>query len=175
MSISTAPSRGPARPENPAEALVLRPSTPADEEFRREVYCADLLQTFLAAGQPQARAQALVAMQYHGFSAHLATDGFEHTTVLDGEQPVALLVTHPRVDELRVVWVAVAPSRRGQRLGEAVLAPVVARAHAAGLPVTLHVDPTNAPARALYARLGFEPATGSESAVDLFLRTSGSL
>lgn len=152
--------------------LSSRPSSAADDAFRRELFGAPRLVELLEAGVPPVRAEPLVAMQYHGFSAHLAAEATDRTTWLLDEQPVALVATATRTDQVRLLWVAVDPAVRGTGVGRAVLAPVIERAQALGLPVTLHVEPANAPARALYARLGFTRAPGCESESDLFLSTT---
>ena len=156
----------------PTATLTSRPSRAEDDTFRRELFGAPRLAELLANGVPAGRAEPLVAMQYHGFGAHLSAEATDQTTWLLDERPVALVATSTRADQVRLLWVAVDPGARGVGVGRSVLAPVVEHAHALGLPVTLHVEPDNAPARALYARLGFLESTAGESEVDLFLSTT---
>lgn len=150
-----------------------------DTAVRERLFTAERRHEMLSLGWPEARAEAMVAMQYHGFTSQLAQIGAhtaldESTWALDG-QGVAHLITSTRDDQVRVVWVAVDGEHRGRGIARHLLTPVLTTAHAAGLPVTLHVDPANTAARALYARLGFTEAPGGESAADLFLSTHGSL
>lgn len=60
------------------------------------------------------------------------------------------------VDELHITAVAVHPDHRRQGLARCVLHALFATAHTAGAEMaTLEVSDTNAPARGLYASLGF--------------------
>jgi ribosomal protein S18 acetylase RimI-like enzyme len=69
----------------------------------------------------------------------------------------------PKDAGLYSVWVA--PHARGQGVGEALLRAAIHAARAAGFArLVLEVGDLNAPAVALYARLGFEP-TGRTSAL----------
>lgn len=156
----------------PTATLTSRPSRADDDDFRRELFGAPRLAELLDSGVPAGRAEPLVAMQYHGFSAHLGAEATDQTTWLLDGRPVAWVACAARPDQVRLLWVAVATRAQGAGIGHAVLRPVLERAHAQGLPVTLHVAPDNAPARALYARLGFVEASGGESDVDLFLSTT---
>ena len=65
------------------------------------------------------------------------------------------IVTHPAKDELYLANFAVAPSRRGQGIGEAMVRHQLAQARAGGYRVfSLDVAVTNPRAEALYRRLG---------------------
>lgn len=60
------------------------------------------------------------------------------------------------VDELHITAVAVHPDHRRQGLARCVLQALIATAHTAGaVMATLEVSNANAPARGLYASLGF--------------------
>lgn len=60
-----------------------------------------------------------------------------------------------RVDELRLIDIALIPATRNQGLGGALLLDLMDEAKAAALPVRIHVENFN-PAMRLYQRLGFE-------------------
>ena len=53
---------------------------------------------------------------------------------------------------------AVMPEHRGKGIGRSLLLSGIEAGHAAGLTVTLAVDPVNERAKKLYRSLGFEPA-----------------
>lgn len=75
----------------------------------------------------------------------------------EGEVLGYLCMSHV-LDEAEVVRIGVFPEHRGRCLGEALLREGIARC--AGLGVTeiiLEVRESNAPAKALYSRLGFVP------------------
>jgi ribosomal protein S18 acetylase RimI-like enzyme len=59
-----------------------------------------------------------------------------------------------RDEEVRIIDISLLPSARGQGLGGAILADILAAADAAGRKVSIHVEWAN-PARRLYHRLGF--------------------
>jgi ribosomal protein S18 acetylase RimI-like enzyme len=60
-------------------------------------------------------------------------------------------------DEIRIVDIALLAPFRGQGLGSALLADLIAEADAAGKPLSIHVEMNN-PARSWYEGLGFEQA-----------------
>lgn len=70
---------------------------------------------------------------------------------------VGYFVAMPGVDELHLLNLTVAPSRQGGGHGSALIEVVLAHARARQLPtVWLEVRASNARARALYARRGFD-------------------
>jgi len=56
--------------------------------------------------------------------------------------------------EMRIMDIALLPEFRGRGIGRTLMEELLAEAKAAGLPVGLHVEATNA-AKRLYERLGF--------------------
>jgi len=79
--------------------------------------------------------------------------------VLTDDGLVGYFVAMEGVDELHLLNLTVAPTRQGHGHGSALLAAVLAHAHARQLPtVWLEVRASNARARALYARRGFDEA-----------------
>ncbi len=82
--------------------------------------------------------------------------GYEARLLCEDAQPVGYFVAMAGVDELHLLNVTVAPARQGQGLGSLLLEDVHALARGQGLPrVLLEVRPSNARARALYARRGY--------------------
>lgn len=72
-----------------------------------------------------------------------------------GDEPVGRLYVEQTARDLRVMDVSLLAAHRGRGLGGALMRALMRHAAAAGLPVTLHVEPFN-PALRLYQRLGFE-------------------
>lgn len=80
--------------------------------------------------------------------------GAELSVVLRDGEPVGRLYVHRRADEIRLMDISLLPERRGRGLGTELLEDLLAEGHAAGKPVTIHVEVYN-PAMRLYQRLGF--------------------
>jgi ribosomal protein S18 acetylase RimI-like enzyme len=81
-------------------------------------------------------------------------DGEFLVAVVDGERAGRLYLGR-LPGEFRLIDVTLAPSRRRQGIGRALVSWVIARAEDEGRDVTLHVEPWN-PAKRLYEQLGFE-------------------
>lgn len=74
-----------------------------------------------------------------------------------GEEVVGYIVFWQIRDDVQVNNIAVHPDCRGLGLGEAMMRYAIAKSRAAGVTfMTLEVRPSNAPALALYRKLGFE-------------------
>jgi ribosomal protein S18 acetylase RimI-like enzyme len=80
--------------------------------------------------------------------------GATFDVVLVGGVPAGRLYVHRREAEIRLMDIALLPEFRGQGVGSALLADLLAEAAAAGKPLTIHVEKYN-PAMRLYRRLGF--------------------
>ena len=106
---------------------------------------------------------AFLAMQFeaqHRFYTSRFSEARFQVIDLEGERAGRLYVDR-RIDEIRVIDIALLPEHRGRGLGTSLLREVLREAVEAGLAVTLHVEPDN-PAVRLYQRLGFqaEPERG---------------
>jgi len=86
--------------------------------------------------------------------------------LLRGAEPVGVVLTCrvPNRSALEVVYMGLVPEARGEGLGKVLLARAIRHARDCALSeVTLAVDENNAPARRLYAAMGFY-TTGRRSA-----------
>jgi ribosomal protein S18 acetylase RimI-like enzyme len=70
--------------------------------------------------------------------------------------PIGRIYLDRRVDELRLIDIALMPETRNQGLGEALLRDLLDEGQTSALPVRIHVETFN-PAMRLYLRLGFKP------------------
>jgi ribosomal protein S18 acetylase RimI-like enzyme len=70
------------------------------------------------------------------------------------DQPIGRLYVDRREDEIRIIDIALLPEHRNKGIGSALLKDILTEAHAAALPVRIHVERNN-PALGLYQRLGF--------------------
>jgi RimJ/RimL family protein N-acetyltransferase len=94
-----------------------------------------------------------------GHQAHGHYDPHRWWLARENGRPAGVLLLNELPDwrSLDIVYLGLVPEARGRGLGRELVGRALAAARAAGLPqVTLAVDRRNLPARALYARLGFE-------------------
>jgi ribosomal protein S18 acetylase RimI-like enzyme len=108
---------------------------------------------------------ALIDLQYRAQARQIAQDHPDATRevlVADGAD-AGLLVLAAADDAVWVVDIVVAPSHRRRRVAETVVRDVIDEA--SPRPVRLSVWASNAPARALYERLGFHTLTDSATHV----------
>jgi ribosomal protein S18 acetylase RimI-like enzyme len=75
---------------------------------------------------------------------------------VDGERAGRLYV-HRGPSDIRIMDIALAPAFRGRGIGTTLLCTLMDDAEESGRKLSIHVEMNN-PARALYQRLGFEPA-----------------
>lgn len=80
----------------------------------------------------------------------------------DGETPAGFILCQALPGETEILTFCVAPSKRRQKIGEALLGCVLEAAAAKKAPIFLEVAADNNAARKLYERLGFA-VTGSRA------------
>lgn len=90
--------------------------------------------------------------QHDHYTKHYPRASFD-LVLVDGE-PAGRLYVDEWAREIRLVDVALLPGFRNRGLGTHLVGGVMARAEAAGKPLTIHVEGFN-PALSLYERLGF--------------------
>lgn len=140
-------------------AVDLRPATPGDRDFLLSVYRSTREDELVLTGWNELEKAAFVTMQFEAQDRHyrqLHPDGSFLVVEIDGE-PAGRLLLARLEGEIRVVDIALLPPYRGAGIGTRLLRDVIAKADAAALPVSLHVEPWS-PARRLYERLGFRSA-----------------
>ena len=74
--------------------------------------------------------------------------------ILQGERPIGRIYTDNRIDEIRLIDIALLPEYRGKGIGASLLSDLQDKADAVGKPIRIHVEKFN-PALRLYERLGF--------------------
>ncbi|WP_300680573.1 N-acetyltransferase [Nocardioides sp.] len=160
-------------PARPPLALTSRAVTDGDDAFQRRLFEADRGSQLSDSGLPQELVTQLLDHQYLGFTEMLAARATHRELWLLGDRPAAVLHRAESDDRTEVLWIAVAPERRGSGIGRAVLEDLLARADADGLEVHLQVDPLNIAARGLYGSLGFltrdDATLSTATAADLAL------
>ncbi|HEU5036364.1 MAG TPA: GNAT family N-acetyltransferase [Nocardioides sp.] len=152
MTTRTAPRRGAPT----TDAVSLRPVTDDDRPFLIALYAstraAELDQVVWAPGQRE----AFVRMQYDAQDVSYRTQNPEGAfdIIEVAGRPVGRLYVDRRVDEIRIVDIALVPEHRRAGIGSALIERLQADAAATGRTVTIHVEVHN-PAAVLYGRLGF--------------------
>lgn len=112
---------------------------------------------------PGALARSLADLHSEAFDAPWSASAFadllgQAGVVLEGDNEGFILI-RTVADEAEILTLAVRPSARRQGLGARLVRAATGRAAAFGaIRMFLEVAEDNAPARALYGSLGFEPA-----------------
>jgi GNAT superfamily N-acetyltransferase len=141
--------------------LVRRPATAADEPFLRELYLTT--RHDLADWDEEAR-EMFVDLQLRARQREweVAYPGSTDQVLMVDGVPVGRLWTAFVPGACVVVDLALLPAYRRRGLGTQALGEVLAGADQRGVPVRVTVERTNAPVRALNARLGFVETGGDE-------------
>jgi ribosomal protein S18 acetylase RimI-like enzyme len=139
-------------------AITLRPITPDDEEFLRQVYASTREEELALTDWDTAQKAAFVQMQFAAQHRYYQ-ENYRQTTfdviLVDG-QPAGRLYVARWAKQIRIVDIALLPEYRNAEIGSALLHELMTEAAAAGKPVSIHVERYN-PALRLYTRLGFVP------------------
>ena len=138
------------------EDVTLRPGGEDDLPFLLRVYAAareeELAQVPWTAEQKEAFLRQQFEAQHAWWREHYTGATFD--LVLVGGRPAGRLYVDEWAREVRIVDIALLAEHRGRGVGTRLLQGVLARADAAGKPVSIHVERMN-PALRLYQRLGF--------------------
>jgi ribosomal protein S18 acetylase RimI-like enzyme len=136
--------------------LSLRPALNTDTELLLRVYASTREPELSSVAWSEADKRAFVRWQFEAqhlhYHRHYARA--EYSIILEGDRPAGRLYVDRRADEVRVVDITLLPEYRGSGIGSSLLLALKDEAHAAGKPLTIHVEHTN-PALRLYSRLGF--------------------
>ena len=140
-----------------AGAITLRPATDADYDFMRLLYHAGRAEEMEHFPFDDERKRSFLdqqfAAQFEHYGIHYPT--CERNIIEEDFRPVGRLWIDEWPDQIRLVDIALIPSRRGAGIGSQLLRQVLRRGESARKPVTIHVEMFN-PALRLYERLGFQ-------------------
>ena len=137
-------------------ALGLRPATPGDESFLRNLFASTRAKELAAMIWDEAQKQTFVAMQFNAQSWQYETSypHAEHSIILLNEAPIGRLLLDRGEGEFTLVDIALLAEYRNAGIGTGLIQRLLEEAADAGKPVRLHVF-NSSPAMRLYARLGF--------------------
>jgi ribosomal protein S18 acetylase RimI-like enzyme len=139
-----------------AIGIAYRPMEEDDLPFIETLYASTRLEEVALTGWPEAQQRAFLAQQHRAQHRHYRIHHADaHWLIVErGGQAIGRLYLDESDDKHRVIDISLVPAVRGQGIGGAILADVIAAAEAQGKGVSMHVEIHN-PARRLYDRLGF--------------------
>jgi ribosomal protein S18 acetylase RimI-like enzyme len=136
--------------------VTLRPATVADRDFLREVYAStrdeELSQVAWSPAQRAAYVQTQFDLQDRQYRTSNPRGSFDVVEV-DG-RPAGRLYVDRRLDDIRIIDIALLPEFRRSGVGSGLIGAVLAEARSSGRSASIHVEVHN-PAARLYRRLGF--------------------
>lgn len=136
--------------------LSFRPISESDLTFLQKLYGttreSELNQTNWSPEQKTAFIAMQFRAQHQHYQQHFGNARFE--LILKHSEPIGRLYVDHRVDEIRIIDIALMPEHRGQGLGGCLMRQLLDEAGEKRLPVRIHVEQFN-PALKLYERLGF--------------------
>ncbi|HKU42045.1 MAG TPA: GNAT family N-acetyltransferase [Polyangiales bacterium] len=135
----------------------LRPEARSDRDLLLRVYASTRQSELELVPWSEADKRAFVRWQFEAQHQHYHRHyaNAEYSIVLSHGVPAGRLYVARGSHELRVIDITLLPEFRGYGIGTALLLQLADEAHAASLPLTVHVEHHN-PALSLYTRLGFE-------------------
>ena len=143
--------------------LALRPITPADEPFLLGLYASTRAEELAQVEWPPGLQEAFLRQQFAAQQAHYQScfpDG-EHQIILRDGAPIGRIYLERSAERLHLLDIALLPDARGQGVGDALMADLIAEAATRALPITLHVYQLDVRVLAWYQRLGFGVVGGS--------------
>lgn len=141
----------------------LRPATPADEPFLRNLMTRTIADELGAWAWPEAIRADLLQTQYTARATAMRSTwrDLDDRIISIQNQAAGRIAIARTADEVWIVDLLVLPERRGSGLGTTALRLVLDEATRLGKPVRLHVNITHRASR-FYERLGFVKAGGSD-------------
>jgi len=140
------------------KSISFRPVDDADMRFLHDLYASTRAEELSVVDWPETQKSAFLSMQFeaqHRYYHEQYPDA-EYLLVQQEDIDIGRIYLHRRVDELRLVDIALIPETRNQGLGSKLLKDLLDEGQASALPIRIHVETFN-PAMHLYLRLGFKP------------------
>ena len=137
--------------------IALRAASDADLGFFADLYASTREEEMkLATDWSDAQKRAFLRDQFALQNSHYRQHypAAERLVIERGGEPIGRMLVDVLPPDVRLMDIALLPHARGQGVGTALLARLLAFADERELPVTLHVEPFN-PALRMYEREGF--------------------
>lgn len=138
-------------------AITFRPVRDEDRDFLCQLYASTRQEEMALVDWSETEKQAFLTMQFEAqhryYMEHFAQAEF--SIIERGGVAIGRLYLDRRIDEHRLIDIALLPDYRGQGLGSFLLRQILDEARTVGKPVGIHVERNN-PALRLYQRLGFQ-------------------
>lgn len=136
--------------------LNIRPETPQDADFLARLYRLtrdDLLQL----GLPEPMLANMMTMQFHAQQSSYRKQypDAAYDIIENAGKPAGYLITHRRIDAIRLVYIALLPHERNRGHGRRLIHALQTEAASARKPLRLSVSTQNLLAQRLYASCGF--------------------
>jgi GNAT superfamily N-acetyltransferase len=151
----------------PASSVSLRRAAAEDESFMKELYFEWRRPEFALLPFPEPQIRDLLQMQYRAqitsYSASFPSSGYE-IILLNGERAGRIWIAR-QADEIRLVDILIAPSRRNQGIGTVLMHRLQEEARNTGLPIRATVDRANPGSLRFHQRHGFQ--VSGEGPLDL--------
>ena len=128
----------------------------SDIDFSASLYALTRDEEMARVDWPEAQKHAFCRQQFDAQHSHYRQHypTAELLIIERGAEPAGRLYFEQTAKELRLMEITLLTKLRNGGIGVAIARALLQHAHAAGIPMGLHVEPFN-PARRLYERLGF--------------------
>lgn len=137
-------------------SAILRPAGEADLDFLYLLYASSRADEMAMLDWSKQQKEAFIRMQFDAqhlyYHEQFSTAKFD-IIELDNKA-IGRLYVDRRVDEIRIIDIALLPEYRGKGIGGEFMKSLIDEAASSKLSVTIHVEHNN-PAMRLYQRLGF--------------------
>ncbi len=155
----------------PALALRVRAEQAADLPFCLELFTSTRMADLEVVPWSAEQKAAFCLQQFEAQHQHYVTNSpnAEFLVIEQRGERIGRLYIELTDSEFTLMEITLSPALRGQGIGTAITAELLAQAHRLGRVMCLHVEPNN-PARRLYERLGF--TVKDEIAFYLFMTCS---
>ena len=140
----------------PEMSVVVRAETAADMDFSAPLYALTREAELAAVDWPDEMKRTFCRQQFDAQHAHYRQHypKAEFLIIEREGLPVGRVYFEHTIKELRLMEITLIAAARNLGIGGVISNALLRKAHAAGIPMGLHVEPFN-PARHLYERQGF--------------------